>query len=239
MSHRAESLYLYLTSDRSRATLRSVRTVVVDEIHALARDKRGSHFALSMERLERSPVSHCSALDSRRPHARLIAWRITSLVSRGRAARRARSCKSATFGPWELSLDAGRRALRGGDARDVGPGVDRLIALSATHRTMLVFTNTRRLAERVAHDVGERPGHDVVAAHHGGVAKNAPERRRPAQSGRPQDDGRDRVTGAGHRHRLVDLVVQLGSPRAITVMLQRLGRSGTASRQSARACSSR
>ncbi len=225
-----ESLYLYLTADKSRATLASVRTVVVDEIHALARDKRGSHFALSMERLKsfitrKDPTARlqCIGLSATtRPLERLAQF----LVGNSEAP-----CELVQVGhvrPWELSLETPEEELGAVPTHEMwGQVYDRLVALSASHRTMLIFTNTRRLSERLAHDLGERMGHEHVRAHHGSMAK---ELRLSAEA--LLKSGKLKVMVATASLELgidvgsIDLVVQLGSPRNIAVMLQRLGRSG-------------
>nr|MCU0698098.1 DEAD/DEAH box helicase [Myxococcaceae bacterium] len=373
-----ESLYLSLTADRSRATLVSVRTVVVDEIHALARDKRGSHFALSMERLraliaqkapgarlqciglsattrpldrlahflvgdrreaevqpsvderarelsqaaaerrapgggaasaphrEEPPPSEATAglgaegprggetthqldsavhvhspgggaselptgttaeasrfLDAGEPPNDVSAGGSRSLgavvdvqVADASTTRRASldepetprlaiadapsaghvraptlPCELVQVGhvrPWELSLETPDEELSAVPTHEMwGQVYDRLVTLSQSHRTMLVFTNTRRLAERVAHDLGERMGHEFVRAHHGSMSR---ELRLSAED--LLKTGRLKVMVATASLELgidvgaIDLVVQLGSPRNIAVMLQRLGRSG-------------
>ncbi len=223
-----ESLYLYLTAHKSRETLRGVRTVVVDEIHALARDKRGSHFALSLERLKaltgRSPqMIGLSA--TTRPLDRLAHFLVGS-PREGRAP-----CEVVQVGhvrPWELWLETPEDELTAVPTHEMwGQLYDRMAALTAEHRTILVFSNTRRLAERVAHDLGERLGHQHVAAHHGSMAR---ELRLHAEQRLKSGGLKVMVATASLELGLdvgsIDLVVQLGSPRSIAVMLQRLGRSG-------------
>ncbi|MFZ5442663.1 MAG: DEAD/DEAH box helicase [Myxococcota bacterium] len=223
-----ESLYLYLTANKSRGTLTGVRTVVVDEIHALARDKRGSHFALSLERLKalcgRTPqLIGLSA--TTRPLDRLAHY-LVGAPREGRAP-----CEVVQVGhvrPWELWLETPDDELTAAATNEMwGQIYDRMVALSKEHRTMLVFSNTRRLAERVAHDLGERLGHDVVASHHGSMAR---ELRLVAEERLKKGTLKVMVATASLELGLdigsIDLVVQLGSPRSIAVMLQRLGRSG-------------
>ncbi len=223
-----ESLYLYLTSERSRKTLTTVRTVVVDEIHALARDKRGSHFALSMERLKAltgAPLQLIGLSATTRP-LDLLANFLTGAPREGQAP-----CELVQVGhvrPWELTIETPEDELTAVPTHEMwGQLYDRLIALAGTHRTLLVFTNTRRLSERMAHDLGERLGHEHVAAHHGSMAREL----RLAAEGRLKD-GTLKIMVATASLELgidigsIDLVVQIGSPRSIAVMLQRLGRSG-------------
>ncbi|MCC6335524.1 MAG: DEAD/DEAH box helicase [Myxococcales bacterium] len=223
-----ESLYLYLTADKSRATLKSVRTVVVDEIHALARDKRGSHFALSLERLKSllgAPPQLLGLSATTKPLDGLARF-LTGVPREGRAP-----CQVVQVGhvrPWELTLEVPEDELTAAATHEMwGQLYERLCELSSQHRTMLVFTNTRRLAERLAHDLGERLGHGAVASHHGSMAKEL----RLAAEERLKSGGlKVMVATASLELGLdigsIDLVVQVGSPRSIAVMLQRLGRSG-------------
>ncbi len=220
-----ESLYILLTAGKSRETLRSVRTVIVDEIHAVADDKRGAHLALSLERLD--------ALVEARPQ---------------------RIGLSATQRPIELVADflggAGRPRpaivpighQRAVDlAIETPPGelgpvatheqwedtYDRIGALVAEHRSTLVFVNTRRMAERLAHNLAGRVGAEHVATHHGSLSRKirlAAEQRLKA--------GEIRVLVATASLELgidigaVDLVCLIGSPRSISVAWQRVGRAG-------------
>src|SRR5262245_30017703 len=230
-----ESLYLMLTAERSRETLRGTRTVIVDEIHATARDKRGSHLALSLERLE--------ALCERRP------VRIGLSATQRPIERIARLLVGASA---EATLPDGRPRCEIVDAGhrrtlDLGiwvPGSElaavcsmeqwgeilvEIAALVAQHRTTLVFSNTRRQAERIAHLLGEKLGEGRVAAHHGSLAKGR--RHRIEQRLR---DGELAALVATASLELgidigpVELVCQLGSPRGLSTFLQRVGRSGHA-----------
>ncbi|SEM58331.1 ATP dependent helicase, Lhr family [Stigmatella aurantiaca] len=220
-----ESIYLYLTADRARSTLRSVHTVIVDEIHALARDKRGSHFALSMERLK--------ALTLVRPQ--LIGLSATQKpldqIARFLTGATLEECRRVEVGhqrPWELTVEIPDEELGSIATHEMwGQIYDRLVQLTTEHRTTLIFVNTRRLAERVAHDLGERLGHDKVAAHHGSMSREirlaAEERLKSGQlSAMVATASLELGIDVGN----VDMVVQLGSTRAISVLLQRVGRAG-------------
>ncbi|NVJ22441.1 MULTISPECIES: DEAD/DEAH box helicase [Myxococcus] len=220
-----ESLYLYLTAERARATLRGVRTVIVDEIHALARDKRGSHFTLSMERLK--------ALTETRPQ--LIGLSATQKpldaiagFLTGASHRECRKVEVGHLRPWDLKLEIPDAELSSLASHEMwGQVYDRLVTLAGEHRTTLIFVNTRKMAERVAHDLGERLGEGLVAAHHGSMSR---EIRLAAEE--KLKDGRLRVMVATASLELgidvgnVDLVVQLGTTKAISVLLQRVGRAG-------------
>src|SRR5215470_6992415 len=219
-----ESLYLVLTAARGRETLRHVETVIVDEIHALARDKRGSHLALSLERLK--------AQVRRRPQ--LIGLSATQKPVETFASfltGRPEGCAVVEVGhlrKWELSLETPEDDLSAVATHEMwGQIYDRLVQLTAEHRTTLIFTNTRKLAERVAHDLGTRLGPGTVSAHHGSMAR---ELRLAAEEKLKRGELRAMVATAslelGIDIGAVDLVVQLGSPRGIALFLQRVGRAG-------------
>ena len=220
-----ESLYILLTSERSRAVLRDVETVIVDEIHAVADDKRGAHLALSLERLE--------ALTYRRP------VRI-GLSATQKPIEEVAHFLTGTGRPDPIIVDVGhKRKLDVGievPPMPLGPVAsnemwdtiyDRLVELVKQHRSTLVFVNTRRMAERIAHQLGERIGEENVAAHHGSLSRKL---RLAAE--RKLKEGQVRVLVATASLELgidvgfVDLAVQINSPRAIAVALQRVGRSG-------------
>ena len=298
-----ESLYILLTADKSRAILRDVETVIVDEIHAVADDKRGAHLALSLERLEalchRAPVriglsatqkpieevahfltgnrnggeSGTSAAKASE-HSGEVTARLKSCPSHVLAEstpsqRLQESCPSqgeaeAGSGPASDFAAAKIPTSRAETAREMGHpsdpvivdighkrkldlGIevppmplgpvasnelwdaiyDRLVALVAEHRSTLVFVNTRRMAERLCHELGERIGEENVAAHHGSLSRKL---RLAAE--KKLKEGQVRVLVATASLELgidvgtVDLAVQINSPRAIAVAVQRVGRSG-------------
>ena len=221
-----ESLYLYLTARRSRETLRTVKTVIVDEIHALARDKRGSHFSLSMERLK-------ELLGARPQLVGLSATQkplqeISRFLTGVDASTPVEVVEVGHLRPWEVSVETPDQELSAVATHEMwGQVYDRICGLAAVHRTMLVYANTRRLAERVAHDLGERLGPQKVAAHHGSMARElrlkAEER---LKSGQLQVMVATASLELGIDIGSVDVVVQLGTPRSIAVFLQRIGRAG-------------
>jgi ATP-dependent Lhr-like helicase len=226
-----ESLYLLLTAPRSRAVLGGVETVIVDEIHALARDKRGSHLALSLERLEhvteRRPV-RIGLSATQKPLATVARL----LVGNRRLP--------GTDDPACTIVDTGHRRrldlaleLPGAELEAVTSTeqlhacLDRIAELVDAHHTTLVFVNTRRQAERIAHLLGERLGDDHVASHHGSLSKD---RRTRVESQLRAGELRALVATASLELGIdvgpVDLVCQVGSPRSIATFLQRIGRSG-------------
>jgi ATP-dependent helicase Lhr and Lhr-like helicase len=219
-----ESLYLYLTADRSRATLASVETVIVDEIHALARDKRGSHLTLSLERLQ--------AITERRPARVGLSATVKPVEAAARLLVGAGEPPPAVVDSGhrrrlDLSLelpDGELEAALSGDQFD--EILDRIAAHVAGHRTTLVFVNTRKLSEWVAHEVGERLGQDRVAAHHGSLSR---ERRQRVEHRLRAGDLRALVATASLELGIdvgpVELVCQIGSPHSIATFLQRVGRA--------------
>ncbi len=219
-----ESLYLYLTAERSRATLAAVDTVIVDEIHALARDKRGSHLTLSLERLgavtERPPVrlGLSATVKPVETAARLLVGAGESLPTVVYSGHRRRRDLSLELPDGELE------AAISGD--QFGEILDRIGAHVARHRTTLVFVNTRKLSERVAHQLGERLGEEQVAAHHGSLSR---ERRQRVEHRLRAGDLRALVATASLELGIdvgpVELVCQVGSPRSIATFLQRVGRA--------------
>jgi ATP-dependent Lhr-like helicase len=220
-----ESLYLLLTSDRSRAMLRTVRTVIVDEIHAVIGTRRGAHLALSLERLRHlcgRPLLRLGLSATQKPLEDVA----TFLVGGDEGA-----CTIVDEGhrrDMDLGIEIPRSMLDAVMAHEVWEEYyDRLEALIQAHRTTLIFVNTRRMAERLARHLSERLGEDAVTAHHGSLSK---ERRIDAETRLKSGQLKALVATAslelgidiGH----VDLVCQIGSPHRIATLLQRVGRSG-------------
>ena len=227
-----ESLYILLTSDSGRRALRDVRTLIVDEIHAVAADKRGAHLALSIERLD-------ALVAQAQPGARLQRIGLSATVRPLDVAGRL-LCGAARPAP--AVVDVGQR-------RDLDLGIevlrdelgavctneqwteiyDRLADLARAHRSTLVFVNTRRLVERVSHALGERLGEAAVGAHHGSLSR---ERRHKAERRLKEGDLKLVVATASLELGIdvgsVDLTCLIGSPRSIATGLQRIGRSGHA-----------
>jgi ATP-dependent Lhr-like helicase len=220
-----ESLYVLLGSDSGRAMLSTVRTVIVDEIHAVAGSKRGSHLALSLERLD--------ALCARRPvRVGLSATqKPLSAVADFLVGPEGGDCAVVDAGhvrARDLALELPPVPLEAVMPNEVWERVyDRMAELAALHRTTLIFVNTRRMAERVARHLGERLGAQHVAAHHGSLAK---ESRLAAEQRLKGGELQVLIATASLELGIdigdVDLVCQVGSPRNIAALLQRVGRSG-------------
>ncbi|MBU6960972.1 DEAD/DEAH box helicase [Pseudomonas sp. CVAP len=219
-----ESLYVLLGSDSGRRMLASTRTVIVDEIHAIAGSKRGSHLALSLERLQAlccEPLMRIGLSATQKPIEAVSRFlvgtnRPCEIVDIGHARRR------------DLGIEVPPVPLSAVMANDVWELVyDRIATLAREHRTTLIFVNTRRLAERLSRHLSERLGKDAVAAHHGSLAK---EFRLDAEQRLKRGDLQVLIATASLELGIdigdVDLVCQIASPRSIAGFLQRVGRSG-------------
>ncbi len=232
-----ESLYILLGSELGRAMLATTRTVIVDEIHALAPNKRGTHLALSLERLAAlcgRRLQRVGLSATQKPIDAVARF----LVGAGANGATNADCKIIDTGhrrARDLALEVPDAPLEAVMSHEVWEQVyGRLAELIEAHRTTLIFVNTRRLAERVTRAISERlatdqPGHDQVAAHHGSLAR---EQRLDAEQRLKQGKLKALVATASLELGIdigeVDLVCQLGSPRSIASLLQRVGRSGHA-----------
>ena len=226
-----ESLYLLLTASRSREMLRTVRTVIVDEIHAVIGTRRGAHLALSLERLQQAvtgPLLRIGLSATQKPITEVARFLVgTSAVDAAGMA----DCGIVDAGhrrEMDLALEIPRSPLEAVMAHEVWEEYyDRLTELIRAHRTTLVFVNTRRMAERLARHLSDRIGEDAVTAHHGSLSK---EKRLDAEARLKAGQLKALVATAslelgidiGH----VDLACQIGSPHRIATFLQRVGRSG-------------
>jgi ATP-dependent Lhr-like helicase len=221
-----ESLYLLVTAERSRAALCDVDTVIVDEIHALARDKRGSHLALTLERLEHVQFGGRPQRIGLSATQRPIEQTARLLVGAGEARSAAVvDCGHARQLQVRIELPETELAAVASHEQ-LGEVVDRIARHVDDHRTTLVFVNTRRMSERLAHLLGDRLGPEQVAAHHGSLSKD---RRLRVEERLRAGDLRALVATASLELGIdigpVELVCQVGSPRAIATFLQRVGRS--------------
>ena len=220
-----ESLFILLTAERSRAMLAEARTVIVDEIHAVADDKRGSHLALTLARLDDLAERHHGA----RPRRIGLSATVKPIDEVARfLSDRARVVHIGHRREMELAVEVPRDELGPVASNEMWDEIyDRVSDLIRAHRTTLVFVNTRRLAERVAHHLGERLGAEAVLPHHGSLSRKL---RLDAEGRLKRGELRAVVATAslelGIDIGTVDLVCQIGSPRSISVALQRIGRSG-------------
>ncbi|HZW51418.1 MAG TPA: DEAD/DEAH box helicase, partial [Rudaea sp.] len=221
-----ESLYILLGSESGRAMLASTRSVIVDEIHALAPSKRGAHLALSLERLESlcgQPLTRIGLSATQKPIAEVArfltgAKDVCEIVDVGHTRER------------DLAIELPPSPLSAVMSGDVWTQVyARLAELITQHRTTLVFVNTRRMAERVARHLSELLGKDAVTSHHGSLAR---EQRLAAEQRLKRGELRALVATASLELGIdigdVDLVCQIASPRSIATFLQRAGRANHA-----------
>ena len=221
-----ELLYILLGSASGRAMLATTRTVIVDEIHAMAPNKRGAHLALSLERLaalcgdrlQRIGLSATQNPIEAIAHLLVGPDAEATIIDTGHQR------------PRDLALEVPASPLEAVMSAEVWQQVyDQLVGLIEAHRTTLVFVNTRRMAERVARQLSERLGEAAVTAHHGSMAK---EQRLAAEQRLKRGELKALVATASLELGIdigdVDLVCQLGSPRSIASFLQRVGRSGHA-----------
>jgi ATP-dependent Lhr-like helicase len=230
-----ESLFILLTSEGGRRMLRTTRTVIVDEIHAVADDKRGSHLSLSLERLEALAARDGRKLvrvglsATQRPIEEVARFLVgtgnvdpdgnprCAIVDAGHGRRLDLAIEVPSSSPLEAVMP-----------NEVWEEIyDRLAELIRAHRTTLIFTNTRRWAERVTRHLSERLGRDRVASHHGSMSKeNRLESERRLKAGELSALVATASLELGIDIGSVDLVCQLGSTRSIATLLQRVGRSG-------------
>jgi len=226
-----ESLYILLTAEGSRRLLAAAQTVIVDEIHAVAGDKRGAHLALSLERLDRLAGRRLQRIGlsaTQNPISEIARLLIgTERVIVGGPA----DCAIVDVGhqrTWDLRVEVADYELGPIATHELYADIyERIAAHVRAHRTTIVFVNTRRLVERVAHQLEQRLGAGSVAAHHGSLSRQT---RLLAEEGLKSGAIPVVVATAslelgidvGH----VDLVCHLGAPRAVSTLLQRVGRAG-------------
>ncbi len=254
-----ESLYLMLTAEKGRQTMKTVDTVIVDEIHALVRDKRGSHLALTLERLQHvseTVVQRIGLSATQKPIERMAEFLVGQAeeIDRPGTSRRRVSERLATsLGETGLQNQATSDAKPPCEIIDVGhsrqldlaievpPSVlgavcmheqwaevnQRIVNLINEHRSTLIFVNTRRLAERVTHNLSQLLGDDAVGSHHGSLSSDIRlKTERQLKSGELKAVVATASLELGLDIGYIDLVIQIGSPRSIATFLQRIGRSG-------------
>lgn len=220
-----ESLYILLTAGRSRRQLSRTRTIIVDEIHAIADDKRGSHLALTLARF------HSLIVAAGKPAPQRIGLSATVKPIEEVARFLSPAARIVDTGhrrAMTLSIEVTSDELGAVASAEMWEGIyDRLARHITSERTTLVFVNTRRMSERVSHALGARLGHDVVLPHHGSLARAL---RHDAELRLKNGELKAVVATAslelGIDIGTIDLMIQLGSPRSIAVALQRVGRSG-------------
>ncbi len=222
-----ESLYLLLTAERSREMLRTARTIIVDEIHAVIGTRRGAHLALSLERLQQvagQPLLRIGLSATQKPIEEVGRF----LVGIHSPQSEIRIVDEGHRRAMDLDLELPGSPLEAVMSHEVWEEYyNRLAALIGQHRTTLIFVNTRRMAERVARHLSDRLGDEAVTAHHGSLSKD---KRLDAESRLKGGQLKALVATASLELGIdigsVDLVCQIGSPHRIATFLQRVGRSG-------------
>ncbi|MFP6640607.1 MAG: DEAD/DEAH box helicase, partial [Myxococcota bacterium] len=228
-----ESLFLMLTAEKSRRTLQGVRTVILDEIHAVARDKRGSHLALSLERLDRLCVQRPTRVGlsaTQRPIETVARFLVGAGAGRSHPDGAPR-CQIVDVGherDLDLDIELPETDLEAvASAEQMSDVLGQIAQHVGHHRTTLVFVNTRRMAERMAHELAERLGEGQVASHHGSLSRDRRLRvERQLRAGELKALVATASLELGIDIGPVELVCQIGSPRGLSTFLQRVGRSG-------------
>jgi ATP-dependent helicase Lhr and Lhr-like helicase len=248
-----ESLYLMLTAAKSRETLRNVDTVIVDEIHAMVGNKRGSHLSITLERLEHlcgKRLQRIGLSATQKPIERTASFLMGAASKRAACEVRSAASEdfsSATPDSGLQTPDATCQILDVGHSRERDLQIElprtelgvvcmheqwdeineRIIELIHEHRTTLIFVNTRRLAERLTHQLTEKLGEGHVDSHHGSLSSvRRLETERKLKTGELKAVVATASLELGIDIGFVDLVIQIGSPRSIATFLQRIGRSG-------------
>src|SRR5438874_3097090 len=226
----AESLYLLLTSDSGRKMLSTVRTVILDEIHAVVDDRRGAHLALSIERLvalTEKPLQRIGLSATQKPIEEVARFLVGT---RNVDPKGTPNCAIIDIGhkrELDLAIEIPKSPLEAVMSNEVWEEVySRLAELIQAHRTTLVFVNTRRMAERVTHHLSELLGADAVTSHHGSLSAKL---RFDAEDRLKRGELKALVATASLELGIdigsVDLVCQLATTRSIATLLQRVGRA--------------
>lgn len=226
-----ESLYLLVTSEKGRQMLGGVTTVIVDEIHAIYDDKRGSHLSLTIERLQAlvsQPLTRIGISATQRPIENVARFLVGTRHIRPDGLPDCTIVDTGHNRPRDLAIEIPNSPLTAVMANEVWDEVyEKLEQLVLSHSTTLIFVNTRRLAERLASALSERLGEEFVTAHHGSMAK---EHRLAAEQNLKEGKLRAIVATASLELGIdigsVELVCQIGTSRSISTFLQRVGRSG-------------
>lgn len=261
-----ESLFLLVTAEKGRAALKSVDTIIVDEIHALVRDKRGSHLALTIERLEslcERPLQRIGLSATQKPIERIAEFLVGSRSvcrpdqaprrsgNHGSSDDRNAGAERSLIRPTSTSKATDEQAACSivdvGYSRDLNLKIEvppsdlsavcsteqwsevneRIVELINSHRSTLIFVNTRRMAERVTHQLSEILGEDQVGSHHGSLSSAIRlKTEQQLKNGELKAVVATASLELGLDVGFIDLVIQIGSPRAIATFLQRVGRSG-------------
>lgn len=227
-----ESLFLLLTAEKGRAALKSVDTIIVDEIHALVRDKRGSHLALTIERLEslcERPLQRIGLSATQKPIERIAEFLVGVPEPNQAFTSELPTIVDVGYSrDLDLKIEVPPSDLSAVCSTEQwGEVNERIVELINSHRSTLIFVNTRRMAERVTHQLSEILGEDQVGSHHGSLSSAIRlKTEQQLKSGELKAVVATASLELGLDVGFIDLVIQIGSPRAIATFLQRVGRSG-------------
>ena len=229
-----ESLYLLLTSESGRDMLRTVRTLIMDEIHAVVDDRRGAHLALSVERLAAltksvsgGALQRIGLSATQKPIEEVARFLVGSHSVDEAGNPDSEIIDIGHRRELDLAIELPKSPLEAVMSNEVWEEIyHRLAELIQAHRTTLVFVNTRRMAERVTHHLSELLGADAVTSHHGSLSAKL---RLDAEDRLKRGELKALVATASLELGIdigsVDLVCQLGTTRSIASLLQRVGRA--------------
>jgi ATP-dependent Lhr-like helicase len=226
-----ESLYLMLTAAKSREKLRTAETIIVDEIHAMVGNKRGSHLALTLERLDHlcgRPLQRIGLSATQKPIERTTRFLVGAPRTEEGPEPPCRVIDVGHARTFDLGIELPQIELGAVCMHEQWAEINsRIIELIHEHRTTLIFVNTRRLAERLTHQLTELLGEGHIASHHGSLsADRRLDTERRLKSGELKAVVATASLELGIDIGYVDLVIQIGSSRSIATFLQRIGRSG-------------
>ena len=226
-----ESLYILLTSKSGRQGLRGVKTLILDEIHAIADDKRGSHLSLTIERLcalAEGPITRIGLSATQKPIEEVARFLVGNRFIGEDGSPECLIVDAGHAREIDLALEMPQGELGPIASHELwAETLDRIAELARGHGTTLVFVNTRRLVERVSHQLSERMGEEAVAAHHGSLSRETRHRAEEnLKAGKVKVCVATASLELGIDVGMVDLVCQIGSPRSIGLLIQRVGRSG-------------
>ncbi|MCM8534911.1 MAG: DEAD/DEAH box helicase [Lentisphaeraceae bacterium] len=227
-----ESLFLLLTSEKGRNVLQSIETVIVDEIHSLARDKRGSHLSLSLARLDRlcSKKPTKIGISATQKPMEKIADFLCGEAPKDQLFSNCEIINTGHLKDLDMAIETPSAELSTLCSHEQWEDIYNQLAENIkSHRSTLVFVNTRRMAERLSFQLSELLGEESITSHHGSLSKdirlNAEEK---LKNGELKAIVATASLELGIDIGYIDLVCQIGSPRSIAVFLQRIGRSGHA-----------
>ncbi len=223
-----ESLHILLTAEKSSQMLTSVKSIIIDEIHAVASEKRGAHLSLSLERLDYRCKRKLQRIGLSATQKPIESMGAILVGNRSKEKRRLEIICCGSHRKMDLRIAVGEEALGALATLSYWESLyERFLSEIKNHRSTIIFCHTRRLVERISHQLSLSLGREAVAAHHGSLSK---ESRLNAENA--LKEGRISVIIASLSLELgidigdVDLVIHVGAPRSLSSLIQRIGRSG-------------